>query len=126
MRLSDRAAQKVTRGVVMVGVWGRWGVHIKVRGWWWWGWCVSNLYGVVVVVVWCVNIELVVGGGGGGVVSQHFGLGGGGGTSPPPAYVSISIKMTISVENCIKLKEICSNQIFDTHNLGGLCLNIKN
>ena len=85
------------------------GVNIKVRGWWWWG-------------VGCVNIEIVGGGGGGGVGCQHrtcrgwwwgggcqhFRLDGGGGT--PPAYVSISMKMTISVDkNYIKLKEICSN-----------------
>ena len=58
----------------------------------------------------CVNIELVGGGGGGvvGCVSQHFRLDRGGGI--PPAYVSISMKMTISVDkHYIKLKEICSN-----------------
>ena len=57
----------------------------------------------------CVNIELVGGGGGGRVGCEHFRLDRGGGT-PPPAYVSISMKMTISVDkNYIKLKEICSN-----------------
>ena len=71
----------------------------------------------------CVNIELVGGGGGGGgrgvCVCQHFRLDGGGGT--PPAYVSISMKMTISVDkNYIRLKEICSNSIFDTQKLGGI------
>ena len=59
----------------------------------------------------CVNIKLVGGGGGGdggGMGCQHFRLGRGGGT--PPAYVSISMKVTISVDkNYIKLKEICSN-----------------
>ena len=55
-----------------------------------------------------VNIELVGGGGGGGVGCQYYRLDGGGGT--PPAYVSISMKVTISVDkNYIKLKEICSN-----------------
>ena len=43
-----------------------------------------------------------------GVGCQHFRLDRGGGT--PPAYVSISMKVTISVDkNYIKLKEICSN-----------------
>ena len=65
----------------------------------------------MVVGVGGVNFKLVGGGGDGEVGCQYFRLDGGGGTPPPrPAYVSISMKVTISVDkNYIKLKEICSN-----------------